>query len=149
MGKHDVIDTVLRDLQANERVQEMKNYIQHGNVSTYEHCENVARLSYRIDRRLRLNSDPRVLLRGAMLHDFFLYDWHAEDGGAHRLHGFTHPSVSCANAEAYCDIDEKTKQVIACHMWPLTPGKIPHSREAWIVCLADKCVSLYETLLRR
>ena len=39
------MDKVLRDLESDEHVQQMKNYTQHGKVSTYEHCERVAKLS--------------------------------------------------------------------------------------------------------
>ena len=64
-------EDILHRVQADRRVQNMRNFIQHGRVSTYDHCERVARLSYRIDRRLNLGGDPQVLLQGAMLHDFF------------------------------------------------------------------------------
>ena len=47
------------------------------------------------------------------------------------------------------DIAETERQIIESHMWPLNISRIPHSREAWIVCVADKCVSLYETVFRR
>ena len=40
------MDKVLRDLESDKHVQQMKNYTQHGKVSTYEHCERVARLSF-------------------------------------------------------------------------------------------------------
>ena len=149
MKTDDDFNALLSDLQSDRRVQQMKNYIQHGEVTTYEHCGSVAKLSYRIDKRLRLHSDLKVLLTGAMLHDFYLYDWHCHDGGSHRLHGFTHAQTACRNARRYFDIDDRTSRVIACHMWPLNPERIPASREAWIVCIADKCVSLYETLFRR
>ena len=33
------MDKVLRDLESDKHVQQMKNYTQHGKVSTYEHCE--------------------------------------------------------------------------------------------------------------
>ena len=149
MNSTDEINEILSGFLSNPKVQEMKKYIQHGNVSTYEHCNSVAKLSYRIDRRLSLHSNLRILLTGAMLHDFYLYDWHNDDGGAHRLHGFTHAKTACLNARKYFNIDERTSRVITCHMWPLNLGKIPKSREEWIVCIADKCVSLYETIFRR
>ena len=34
-------------------------------------------------------------------------------------------------------------------MWPLTPTDIPRSREAALVCMADKMSSGYETVLER
>jgi uncharacterized protein len=84
-----------------------------------------------------------------MLHDFYLYDWHHDDNGSHRLHGFTHAQAACANARTHFGIDDRTGHVISSHMWALNPKKLPMTREAWIVCLADKCVSAYETLFRR
>ena len=74
MSGNREIDEILTEIQADENVQKMKQYIQHGNVSTYEHCESVVKLSYSIDKRLSLHSDLKVLLTGAMLHDFYLYD---------------------------------------------------------------------------
>ena len=29
---------------------------------------------------------------------YFLYDWHAHDGGRHRMHGFTHGGTAMRNA---------------------------------------------------
>ena len=149
MKNYEEMQAILADITSSSVVQRMKQYTQHGRVSTYEHCENEAKLSYDIDRRFSLHADLRVLLVGAMLHDFYLYDWHSADGGAHRLHGFTHAQKSRENAERYFHIDKKTGDVICCHMWPFNPGRIPPSKEAWIVCIADKCMSLYETLFRR
>ena len=151
MKKHsdDELNRILSELQSDERVQEMRKYIQHGRVSTYEHCESVARLSYKIDRMLKLHSDPRVLLVGAMLHDFYLYDWHSEDNGEHHWHGYIHAEKARKNAVELLAADEKVQHVIYSHMWPLNLTRVPRSREAWIVCLADKYVSLKETVMRR
>lgn len=143
------IEEILSEIQSDVNVQKMKQFIQHGIVSTYEHCENVARLSYAIDSRFLLHSDLKVLLTGAMLHDFYLYDWHEKGDGSHNLHGFTHAKRACDNAKKYFNIDDKTYHVIYCHMWPLNPERIPMSKEAWIVCIADKWVSLQESLFRR
>ena len=69
------MDKILRDLESDQHVQQMKNYTQHGKVSTYEHCERVARLSFELNRKLHLHAKVPTLIKGAMLHDFYLYDW--------------------------------------------------------------------------
>ena len=141
MNSQRELDAILSKIKSSENVQKMHNYIQHGSVSTFEHCENVAKLSYLIDKYFLLHSDMKVLLTGAMLHDFYLYDWHEDGDGSHRLHGFTHAKRACDNAKECFSIDEKTSHVIYSHMWPLNTERIHRSREAWIVCLADKYVS--------
>jgi uncharacterized protein len=83
-------------------------------------------------------------VRGALLHDFFLYDWHIPDK-TRRWHGFTHPRIALENAKKYFKLNEKEKDIILNHMWPLTV-KFPRSREAFIVCIADKICSIIETL---
>ncbi len=146
MKEHDRLFTELKE---DSRIRKMSQYIQHGKVSTYDHCCRVADLSSRINRRLRLHADEETLLKGAMLHDYYLYDWHEKDGGTHRLHGFRHPEKAARNADRDFGIDARTEHVIQSHMWPLTLRHMPRSREAWIVCLADKYVSLLETLFER
>ena len=128
-------------------VQRMREYIQHGSVTTYQHCKNVALVSFWLNRRLHLHADETSLAVGALLHDFYLYDWH-EKSTWHRWHGFSHPSRAWKNARRHFPMGAKEENIIRSHMWPLIPWQIPKSREAVIVCLADKCCSLYETTAR-
>ena len=76
----------------------MDRYVQHANVSCLNHCLSVAYTSYWVCERLGLSVDRRSLIRGALLHDFFLYDWH-EKSGRKGLHGFTHPRTALENAQ--------------------------------------------------
>ena len=64
---------ITKDLLTNEKVKEMKNYRQHYDISTYEHCLNVAYISYRVCKKLKW--DYKSMARAAVLHDLFLYDW--------------------------------------------------------------------------
>ena len=128
------------------RLQEMKNYTQHGRISTYHHCYSVAETSYKLKEFFHISVDEDVLIRGAMLHDYFLYDWHSHEGP---LHGFYHPIAALANANQDFQLSEKEQNIIYSHMWPLTITKVPRCREAWIVSVADKIVSTKETLFKR
>lgn len=139
------IRKILYSYMTHEEVQSMKNYIQHGSTSTYDHCMNVVRLSYWLNHRLHLKLNEHALLVGALLHDFYLYDWH-EKSDWHRFHGFFHPSRACSNAKQIFQITGLEADIIENHMWPLTLRHIPRSREAAIVCLADKCCSFLETM---
>ena len=143
------VEKLLSDYINHPKVREMRAFTQHGSITTYDHCERVAEMSLKLNRRFRIGADEEKLAVGALLHDFYLYDWHDDDGGSHRLHGFTHPEQARQNAVEIFDIDEKEQEIIRTHMWPLTLNAIPKSREAAIVCLADKWCSLQETLFMR
>ena len=130
------------------KIVEMKKFIQHGSVDTYSHCKKVAETSFWLSRRLHMKVDEKSLVRGALLHDFYLYDWH--DGKPERKrHGFTHPLVALANADREFSLNDIERNIIGSHMWPLTLRRVPRCKEAVLVCLADKQCSLIETLFCR
>lgn len=145
---------ILEKYDRHPDVQRMREYIQHGSVTTYQHCKNVVIVSFWLNRRFHLKADETSLVVGAFLHDFYLYDWHKKRSfhGMKRLfemHGFSHPGYACANARKVFDITPKEQDIIACHMWPLTFRHIPSCREAVIVCLADKYCAVVESMFRR
>lgn len=125
------------------KVQEMNDYMQHGKTSCLMHCLTVTYYSYMLAKRLSLPIDEASLVRGALLHDFFLYDWH--DKHSHkRWHGFRHPNIALTHAQHYFRLTPKEVDMIKHHMWPLTPMP-PHCLEGWLVTLMDKWCSLRET----
>ncbi len=128
------------------KAQEMKQFIQHGDTSVFNHCIAVAKysllFSYFLERTLKINIDKDSLVRGALLHDYFLYDWHVK-GAAEGLHGFTHPGVAMRNADRDFGLNDVEKDIIKKHMFPLTPFP-PMHRESFIVSLADKWCALAE-----
>ena len=99
----------LHNYMHTEEAQSMKGFCQHGAVSTYDHVMNVVRLSYYLNKRFRLGADMRSLVVGSFLHDFYLYDWHDNDG-IHRLHGFTHPQRAFPTPAAFLHSTKKSRQ---------------------------------------
>lgn len=137
------------DILQSDNFRGMKRYIQHGNMTVYSHVMNVARYSIALDDKLHARCSRRELIRGALLHDYFLYDWHKPDlEHPHRLHGFYHPGTALRNASKEYKLTAREKDIIKKHMWPLTVAP-PTCREAWIVTAADKWCSLMETLHMR
>lgn len=138
-----------RKILANEKVQQMKQYVQHGDVSTYEHCLMVCLYAYMYAKKLKLKINIEALVKGALLHDFFLIDWHKGAFTRDGLHGFSHPVTAERNARNTFPLTLKERGIIINHMWPLTLTRLPRSKEAWLVCWADKYCSLKETLLKK
>ena len=122
-----------------------RRYYQHGVTTIFQHSINVACVSCKIAEKYHLDVDYYALIRGALLHDYFLYDWHVKDR-SHRFHGFTHPRRALENADKEFQLTETERNMIYCHMFPLTPIP-PSTKEAWIVCAADKICALSETMM--
>lgn len=116
----------------------MSEYRHHGDVSCLDHTMFVANLVFSIAKSLGL--DYRSATRAALLHDFYLYDWHTDSPG---LHGFKHPGIALKNAEQHFYLNPIERDAIIRHMWPLTPIP-PRYPESYLVSLADKYASLTE-----
>lgn len=141
-----LIKEVIDELEREGRFHYEKDCLQHGNTTVFSHSVNVAYFSLYLAERLGIRVDKAALVRGALLHDYFLYDWH-EKNREHSLHGFFHPRTALNNARADFSLTEIEENIIIRHMFPLTLVP-PTCREAWIVCIADKYCAVRETVRR-
>ena len=129
---------------ASKGFQSEKKFIQHSDISVYQHSIDVACLSVYIALNSKHYIDIKSVVRGALLHDYFLYDWHIKDR-KHRFHGYTHARTALKNAVRDFDLNPKEKDIILKHMFPLNLFSIPLFKESWIVSLADKICATCET----
>jgi Predicted HD superfamily hydrolase len=135
------------DILASSGMKLEKSFIQHGDISCFEHSVSVACMSIRLADIFRANIDEKSMVRGALLHDYFLYDWHITAADkSHRLHGFLHAARALENAERDFKLNPIERDVIAKHMFPMNP-KPPRFKESLLVTLADKICASREVLI--
>ena len=133
---------IINDIIQNETVQQMKNYKQHFETTCFDHCYTVAYYVFLICKKYHL--DYISATRAAMLHDLFLYDWRKRENGRKGFHAFTHGKTACENACKLFELNDKEKDMIIKHMWPITI-KFPKSMEGFILTFVDKQCALSES----
>lgn len=134
---------IIKDIYEHEEVLKLKEHYHH-NSSIYEHVMDVSYFSYRVCKSLKL--DYQSAARGALLHDFFLYDWRNHDVPdlpEDKYHGIEHPKIALANAKKHFNLNDIEKDIIIKHMWPLTIVP-PKYKESFIVSFADKYLASRE-----
>ncbi len=128
--------SIIKDIIANSSVLSLKEHVQHMKGSRYQHCYEVAYYTYILSKKLGL--DYISATRGAMLHDFYFYDWRNKGvEGQKRFHAYRHPRIALNNAIENFELNEVEKDIIVKHMWPLT-FPLPRFSESYIVTLVDK-----------
>lgn len=134
-------------LSAASGLERIARYPQHGTTSRLLHSVAVAYYSYRLAQLTGLTFHEEDLVRGALLHDYFLYD--SQDGDpAHKGHWTRHPRIALENAGQELELTGIETDIIEKHMFPLTP-RPPRCREAVLVSLTDKACSVYEFFRRK
>ncbi len=121
-------------------VAKLSQYKHHRGKTRLEHVKEVARLSFLWSKRLSL--DNEAIIRGALLHDLFYYDWLREGP---RLHGFRHHNIALGNARKITRLSKKEEDIIKKHMWPLTVIP-PRYMESLVVSLVDTFCSTRDYL---
>lgn len=125
------------------RYLQTKHFMQHGKTNVYRHCIGVAYVSCVFAAKLKIRINPRKMIRGALLHDYFLYDWHKIKKNC-LWHGLSHPHRAVVNAMQDFKLSPMERDIILTHMFPLTPVP-PFYKEGWIVSYADKYCCFRET----
>jgi uncharacterized protein len=141
-----IIARYAADILASDGMRREEGYVQHGTASVFDHSLAVTRTSLRLASALAaagMRVDTRALVCGALLHDYFDYDWHFPHT-ARPHHAFLHPSYAAENARTDFGVSGRCEECIRRHMFPLVPIP-PRHVEAWVVCLADKAVAGRET----
>ncbi len=134
---------ITTDILYHKKFNELKNY-KHHDSSIYDHVLKVAKLSYKFAKFLKL--DYKSTARGALLHDFFFYDWRIEKptiNNKKRIHAFSHSIHAYHNAMKYFTLNKIEKDIIIKHMFPLTI-KFPKYKETFLVSIVDKIISSKE-----
>ncbi len=133
-------ELIARPILEHPDVARLSRYPHHLTKSRLDHVNDVAWMSFVIGERLSL--DVRAIVRGALLHDLFYYDWLIEGP---KLHGFRHPRIALENARGVTDLTSMEKDIILKHMWPLTvvPPLFP---ESLVVSFADTACAVRDYL---
>lgn len=142
MHIQSIFEDCIGDIVEKQPVLSMRNIHHHPRTNCLEHSLLVSYVSFRIS--LKLNLDYRTAARAGLLHDLYLYN--PKDSSAYEgLLAFAHPKAALKNAEQLVPLDDKERNIIISHMWPIS-RYMPHSREAWVVSTVDKICAVIETL---
>lgn len=132
--------TIINPFLQSEEYLKLQYFYQHIGTTRLEHCVRVAKYSYLISKRIKI--DYISCTRAAMLHDFFLYD--RKEKEVKGRHPKAHALEAANNANKYFSVNKQEIDAIQYHMWPLIIGR-PHYSIGWIVQLADKIAAVIET----
>ncbi len=141
------VDQLGADILDSDDYRQTAKFIQHGKTTTQEHMISAACVSLKIVHIFHLKCDEQSLVRGALLHDYFLYDWHTPRSEHPKKHPTRHSSYALKNASEDFAINPLEAEIIREHMFPCTL-KLPRHKESWTLIIADKICSVKETFAK-
>ncbi len=134
-------------LKQHPEILRMQAFMAHRNTSVYHHSVSVVNLSLWLAMKLHIKrSKLRSLILAAMLHDFYLYDYHGHRIRSDGWHAWQHPALALYNAEKLFDLDQPARNAIRAHMFPGTLFHMPLYLIGWIVSISDKTCAILELL---
>ena len=146
ISKPNIIEfkSIIKDIISNPNIIALKEHVQHASNSRFYHCLYVSYCTYIICKKLKL--DYTSAARGAMLHDFYFYDWRNKNvEGQKKFHAYRHPRIALNNANDIFELNSIEQDIILKHMWPVTLA-FPRYIESYIVTFIDKYCATHEIL---
>ena len=119
------------DILRSPTMDQERTIPQHGSTTCYDHSVAVTLCSIRLAQKWGWDVDWRSLVRGALLHDYFLYNWR-EHNRDHKLHGFYHARKAMENAQRDFGLNP--------------PDKICATREVWS-CVRNASTRRFRALM--
>ncbi len=137
----DFIDCI-SDILITKEFQDMRSVTQHSpECNRYGHSAYVSYIAYNICNRLGLDAESAA--RGGILHDFEIPSLTPEGISDFKML-FVHSRIAVEHASSMFKLNEKEKNIIDSHMWPLSVRGVPLSLEAVIVNFADNYCAIIE-----
>lgn len=131
-------NAIIKDIINHQEFLKLKNE-KHHDRTKFDHSYRIAKATFKYSKNR--NMDTIAAVRGAMLHDFFF-----KKQVKNRAQGiFKHPTLSLKTAEQHFVLNQKEKNIISSHMFPLSI-KFPKCKESILVSLIDKTCSFGEMI---
>lgn len=130
---------LVKDILKDNEFLKLKNVEHHG-TNRFDHSLKVSYKAYKFAKKH--NFDYKEVAVGGLLHDFFLKE---NSGAKERIKSaFNHPVKAEENASFKFGINEKERDIIRTHMFPLNLNDMPRYKESWLVSLCDKTIAFNE-----
>ena len=138
------LEELYQSFKNNPLILKMKDIPMHRGSNCYIHSFKVAKLAIHKALKGKGYNLENVLV-AAILHDYYLYNWRVNHEFK-KKHGRRHPLIAEENARRDFAISKEVSDIIKTHMWPLTPGLFPKTKEAKLVNYVDDIVATREFL---
>ena len=139
------LEGIYKDYLNNPLILKMKEVPMHRGSNTYIHSFLVAKASIKKAIKSKRKLDLESILIGAILHDYYLYDWRLNKKLL-KKHAKSHPFIAKENAKRDFNISDKVAKIIVSQMWPFNFKLHPKTKEGWIVANKDTFIATKEAL---
>ena len=139
MSDFEYID-IVRDIINNEEFLKLKFYRHHDNTRL-DHCLKVSYNTYKLAKKFNL--DYKAAARAGLLHDFFYGDLRYINVIERKYMLNAHPYFAYYNASKIFKLNEKEKNMILSHMFPIS-YEVPRYKESILLDLVDDLEALKE-----
>lgn len=139
MSDFEYID-IVRDIISNEEFLKLKFYRHHDNTRL-DHCLKVSYNVYKLAKKFNL--DYKAAARAGLLHDFFYGDLRYINVIERKYMLNAHPYFAYYNASKIFKLNEKEKNMILSHMFPIS-YEVPRYKESILLDLVDDLEALKE-----